>query len=605
MISPIEITVVMQGNVRPETLGAIHSVRAVLPGARLVLSTFPQDGTEVWFPLVDDIIVSEDPGALRPYTVSRHATPNNLNRQIVSTQAGLARVTTPYTLKMRTDCVLAADTFVRLFEAVKAADPKRHRLIASSYFTRHPCGISGYLFHVSDWFIFGETGWVRDFWNVELMTADDASWFDSRPHRCGSTPAARRFRARFTPEQHICIAYAAKRGYETPKYLNDRNAFLVADAKRFLVNEFIIDSPKGLGFVLPKYAHLPSSLYQEFDCVSHADWRELFDSLVSQDCYQQTTPNVSSIVKRKTLRWIARRLRHVLSAGGFARRWLHQNWGTHWATRSSADPSSDPSPQTKARNAHMLNIVIPMAGAGSRFAKAGYTDPKPLIPVMDTPMIQLVIENLRPQTPHRFIFICQQAHIDAYGLKSKLTTWAPGCEIIGINGVTEGAACTVLKAKHLIDSDDELMIANSDQYVDVNIDDYLANMEGRGLDGLIMTMTADDPKWSFVGMDRDNLVSMVVEKVVISDEATVGIYNFRHGKTFVRAAEQMIARNLRVNGEFYVAPTYNEQIEQGARVGIYNIGSEANGMYGLGIPDDLDLFKSLPVCTKAVGACAA
>lgn len=253
----------------------------------------------------------------------------------------------------------------------------------------------------------------------------------------------------------------------------------------------------------------------------------------------------------------------------------------------------------------MLNIVIPMAGAGSRFAKAGYTDPKPLIPVMGIPMIRLVIENLRPSTAHRFIFICQQSHIDAYGLKSKLSAWAPGCEIIGIDGMTEGAACTVLKAKHLIDSDDALMIANSDQYVGVVIDDYLEDMADRRLDGLIMTMTADDPKWSFVSMDRNKLVTSVVEKEVISDEATVGIYNFRHGKSFVRAAEQMILNDLRVNGEFYVAPTYNQQIADGAKVGIYNVGSEANGMYGLGIPTDLDLFKSLPVAQRAVEACAA
>lgn len=250
----------------------------------------------------------------------------------------------------------------------------------------------------------------------------------------------------------------------------------------------------------------------------------------------------------------------------------------------------------------MLNIVIPMAGAGSRFAKAGYSDPKPLIPVMGVPMIRLVIENLRPSRPHRFIFICQQAHIEAYGLQEKLSTWAPGCQVIGIDGLTEGAACTVLKAKALIDTDAPLMIANSDQWIDCDIDDYLAFMDC-GLDGLIMTMKANDPKWSFVGLNALGYVTHVVEKRVISDEATVGIYNYRRGRDFVTAAEDMIARDLRVNGEFYVAPAYNQMIERGARVGIYNIGAEAAGMYGLGIPADLDLFKSLPVCTKALEAC--
>lgn len=250
----------------------------------------------------------------------------------------------------------------------------------------------------------------------------------------------------------------------------------------------------------------------------------------------------------------------------------------------------------------MLNIVVPMAGAGSRFARAGYADPKPLIPVNGIPMIKLVIENLRPQVAHRFIFICQAAHIAAYGLVDKLTAWAPGCAIIGLDGLTEGAACTVLAARHLIDSDDPLMIANSDQYVDVRVDDYLAAMDGR--DGLVMTMRASDPKWSFVGLDGAGMVTTVVEKEVISDEATVGIYNFARGAEFVAAADEMIRKELRVNGEYYVAPTYNQLVQKGARIGVFNVGAEAAGMYGLGIPADLDLFLSLPVCARATGAAA-
>lgn len=250
----------------------------------------------------------------------------------------------------------------------------------------------------------------------------------------------------------------------------------------------------------------------------------------------------------------------------------------------------------------MLNIVVPMAGAGSRFAKAGYVDPKPLIPVNGVPMIKLVIDNLRPATPHRFIFICQAAHIEAYGLVDKLSAWAPSCAILGLNGLTEGAACTVLAARELIDNGNALMIANSDQYVDIAIDDYLDSMTSRGLDGLIMTMKASDPKWSFVGLDDAHMVTTIVEKEVISDEATVGIYNFAKGADFIAAADDMIAKDLRVNNEFYVAPTYNQLIEKGSRIGVFNVGEEAAGMYGLGIPADLDLFISLPVCAKATGA---
>lgn len=248
----------------------------------------------------------------------------------------------------------------------------------------------------------------------------------------------------------------------------------------------------------------------------------------------------------------------------------------------------------------MLNIVIPMAGAGSRFAKAGYADPKPLIPVHGIPMIKVVIDNLKPNIDHRFIFICQKEHVKLYGLAEKLNHWAPNCSIVELDGLTEGAACSVLKAKHLINSDNPLMIANSDQYVELDINHYLKKLENENLDGLIMTMTANDPKWSFVGLAQNGLVTKVVEKQVISNEATVGIYNYTHGKDFVRAAEAMIDKDERVNNEFYVAPVYNQLIAEGQKVGIYNIGAEAAGMYGLGIPTDLNLFLSLPVSQQAV-----
>jgi dTDP-glucose pyrophosphorylase len=231
-----------------------------------------------------------------------------------------------------------------------------------------------------------------------------------------------------------------------------------------------------------------------------------------------------------------------------------------------------------------------MAGHGSRFAKAGYTMPKPLIPMGSQSMIEVVIDNLRPSQPHQFTFICQRAHVTAHGLDRHLEQIAPGCHIVPIDGVTEGAACTVLLARQYIDNAAPLMIANCDQYVDMSIDDYLAAMAERGLDGLIMTMTANDPKWSFVRLDDTDRITEVVEKQVISNEATVGIYNFARGSDFVAAADAMIARGERVNGEFYVAPVYNAMIRDGAQLGYYNIGADRAGMYGLGIPDDLDYF---------------
>lgn len=246
----------------------------------------------------------------------------------------------------------------------------------------------------------------------------------------------------------------------------------------------------------------------------------------------------------------------------------------------------------------MLNIVIPMAGRGSRFAEAGYKDPKPLISVHGKPMIQVVVENLTPKCEHRFIFICQNQHNKDYGLTEKLKSYAQNVEIVGIDGITAGQVCTVLKAKEFIDNNEPLMTANSDQFIDFNIDDYLNVMGERHLDGLIMTMKANDPKWSYARTDSNGFVTETAEKKVISEDATVGIFNFRRGKDLVRAAEQMISDDIRVNNEFYTCPCYNYLIKEGQKIGIYGIGEEYNGMYGLGIPKDLDFFLKHPISEK-------
>ncbi len=236
----------------------------------------------------------------------------------------------------------------------------------------------------------------------------------------------------------------------------------------------------------------------------------------------------------------------------------------------------------------MLNIVIPMAGRGSRFAKEGYAMPKPLIDVHGKPMIEVVTNNIRPKCEHKFIYLCLQEHLEKYNLENRLKEMSPNCIVVPVNQVTEGAACTVLLAEKYIDNEDMLMMANSDQYVDIDINEYIQAMDDS--DGLIMTMYADDPKWSFIKYDERKYVTMVREKEVISNEATVGIYNFKRGSDFVQYAHQMIDKNIRVNNEFYVAPVYNEMIEDGKKVKFYNVGREDDGMYGLGIPSDLEKF---------------
>lgn len=239
----------------------------------------------------------------------------------------------------------------------------------------------------------------------------------------------------------------------------------------------------------------------------------------------------------------------------------------------------------------MLNIVVPMAGRGSRFASVGYRDPKPLIPVEGRPMIEWVVDCMRPSVEHRFVFLCLGEHLRETTMGAVLDRIAPDCVVVPVDAVTDGAACTVLLAREWIDSVEPLMIANSDQWVDYSIDAYLKTMGDA--DGLIMTFWNDHPKWSYARLSPEGYVTEVVEKVVISDQATVGVYNFRHGRDFVRAADRMISQELRVNGEFYVAPTYNLLIGNGRRILVHDIEKGGGRMHGLGTPEDLGAFLRL------------
>jgi dTDP-glucose pyrophosphorylase len=236
-----------------------------------------------------------------------------------------------------------------------------------------------------------------------------------------------------------------------------------------------------------------------------------------------------------------------------------------------------------------LNIVIPMAGRGSRFQDAGYAFPKPLIDVNGKTMIEVVVNNLRPSVPYRFIFICQKEHYDTYDLYNILkNATRDKFEIVKINGVTEGAACTVLTAAQYIDNDDDLIIANSDQYISTNFDEFIQEARASEKDGVIMTFKSSHPKWSYARVDKDDSVTEVAEKRVISDKATVGIYYFKHGSDFVKAAQDMIHKRIKHNNEYYVCPAYNELILKDQKIGVHDI--EVDKMHGLGTPEDLNAF---------------
>jgi HAD superfamily hydrolase (TIGR01509 family) len=231
-----------------------------------------------------------------------------------------------------------------------------------------------------------------------------------------------------------------------------------------------------------------------------------------------------------------------------------------------------------------MNVLIPMAGAGSRFAAAGYTFPKPLIEVNGKPMIQVVVENLNVEA--HFIFMVQKEHYEKYNLKQLLNLIAPGCDIIQIDKMTEGAACTTLLAKALINNDEPLLVANSDQYLEWNSNECLYAFTADTIDGGIVTFKATHSKWSFAKVGDDGLVSEVAEKNPISDTATAGIYFWKKGSDYVKYAEQMIQKNIRTNNEFYVCPVFNEAIADGKKIRIKNIDK----MWGIGTPEDLHYF---------------
>ena len=231
-----------------------------------------------------------------------------------------------------------------------------------------------------------------------------------------------------------------------------------------------------------------------------------------------------------------------------------------------------------------LNVLIPMAGAGSRFEQAGYTFPKPLIEVKNKPMIQVVIENLNLEA--NYIYVVQKSHREKYNLDTLLNLLTPGCKIVETDGLTKGAACTALLAKEYIDNDNPLFFANSDQFVEWDSNEFMYKMSETNCDGGIVTFKSTHPKWSFAKVNENGLVTEVAEKNPISDIATVGVYYWKKGSDYVKYTEQMINKNIRVNNEFYVCPVFNEAIQNGKEIRTFEISK----MWGLGTPEDLTTY---------------
>uniref|UniRef100_A0A6C0D058 Nucleotidyl transferase domain-containing protein n=1 Tax=viral metagenome TaxID=1070528 RepID=A0A6C0D058_9ZZZZ len=240
-----------------------------------------------------------------------------------------------------------------------------------------------------------------------------------------------------------------------------------------------------------------------------------------------------------------------------------------------------------------VNILIPMAGEGSRFKKVGFIRPKPMIRVGYKTMITWVVNNINSsEIDAHFIFIIRREQDSVYNVYDHLKQLCPTCEVVYCESLTEGAACTTLLAKHLISTTIPLLIVNSDQYVEWDSSSYWKRIKSitNNIDGDVLCFHVDrslnDIRWSYASLDNNGYINNIQEKTVISENATVGIYYFSSGIKYVKMAEEMISNNIRVNGEFYVAPVYNQGINNGAK---YTI-SFCQKMWGLGVPIDYTSF---------------
>lgn len=235
-------------------------------------------------------------------------------------------------------------------------------------------------------------------------------------------------------------------------------------------------------------------------------------------------------------------------------------------------------------------VVMPIGGLGKRFVAAGYTFAKPLITIRNRPMLQWAVESLGlPWAQH--VFVCNQEDVERYPIQAMCRQITPHQSVV-VETKRQGAAAAVLLGLEHQREDEELVIANSDQWLQWDANRFMDQVWRGRFDGALPVFQSAHPKWSFAQLGPEGLVKWVAEKQPISPWATCGIYYWRTIKSFRECAARMMGDEAkRVNGEWYVAPVYNELLSQGGRVMVY----DDLEMWGLGTPEDLEEFK-LKVC---------
>ncbi len=275
-----DITIVLQGSVKAYAqrdavpfARILKRTREALPGATIIVSTW--EGTDLPGSLpIDALVLSKDPGPLAPLKLTDFKS-NNINRQIVSTQAGMRAVRTPYAVKLRTDCYLEHASFIDYYETQLRRDKRAERIVTSSFFTLDTAVFERIPYHVSDWFQFAPTEVLQAYWDAPLMSAAAGRFYENQPHVEGSNVFERRFRAEFAVEQHVGMHYAKRLGYTCPRYLNDTSGQVLRDYHRFLSRELLVLDPWQSGLVFPKYSWVNASVLQGINNFMHLDWLAL------------------------------------------------------------------------------------------------------------------------------------------------------------------------------------------------------------------------------------------------------------------------------------------------------------------------------------------
>ena len=234
-----------------------------------------------------------------------------------------------------------------------------------------------------------------------------------------------------------------------------------------------------------------------------------------------------------------------------------------------------------------MNLVIPMAGRGTRFSQVGIATPKPLIDVRGRPMYSWAVDGLPLALAKQIIFICLSEHLESLALAADIHARYGRYNplIVPVDAVTRGQASTVLLARQWIDNDEPLLVFNADTYCPTTLLQALERF-GPQVDGVVDVFRAPGTRWSFVRTDDDDRVLEMTEKRRISEWASTGLYYFRHGHDFVRHADEMIAVGETVNDEFYVAPVYNRLLAAGAEIRANRVPVA----WVLGTPEDLAMF---------------